>query len=142
MDERARHVTAAVTLVLATPVAVWWAVGDVSSKGFDDLDYMVRPIELPPVVEAVVGGLAVVLVVVCAAVLGHALYRGRVRREWSATVLPLCAAGAVVGAGWRVVTGGGIGANIGGGLVVLFGGPLVVALIVAAAANAWVESRR
>lgn len=100
MDERARHVTAAATLVLATPVSVWWAVGDVSSKGFDDLDYMVRPIELPPVVEAVVGGLAVVLVVVCAAVLGHALYRGRVRREWSATVLPLCAAGAVVGAGW------------------------------------------
>ena len=141
MDQRTRHVTAAVTLVLATPVAVWWAVGDVSSKGFDDLDYMVRPVQLAPLVEAVIGGVAVVLVVASAAVLGHALYRGRVRRAWSATVIPLCAAGAVVGAGWRVVTAGGIGANIGGGLVVLFGGPLVVALIVAATANAWVESR-
>lgn len=142
MDDRTRHVTAAVSLVLATPVAVWWVVGDVSSKGFDDLDYMVRPVELPSVVEAVIGGLAVVLVIVCGAVLGHALYRGRVRRAWSATVVPLFAAGVVVGAGWRVVTAGGIGANIGGGLVVLFGGPLVVALIVVAVANAWVESRR
>ena len=142
MEERTRYVIAAAVLVGATPVATWWVVGDLSSEGFDDLDYMVRPPAIPPLVETLAGVVAVAAVLASATVLGLALHRRRLRRVWRATVVPLCAAGVVVGCGARMVTAGGIGANIGGAMAVFFGLPLAFLLIVAAALNGWWERGR
>ena len=136
------HHRAAVALVLATPVAAWLLVGDLSATEFDDLDYLWRAPALPAAVELVLGVLAALIAVASATVLAVALYRGQVRRQWSATVVPLCVAGALVGYAGRVVSAGGIGANIGGALMIGLAGPLVLALVVAAAWNAWYEGRR
>ena len=136
------HHRAAVALVLATPVATWFLVGDLSATQFDDLDYLWRAPALPAAVELVLGVLAALIAVASATVLAVALYRGQVRRQWSATVVPLCVAGALVGYAGRVVSAGGIGANIGGALMIGLAGPLVLALVVAAAWNAWYEGRR
>jgi hypothetical protein len=136
------HRLAAVALVLATPVATWFLVGDLSATRFDDLDYLWRAPDLPAAMDLVVGVLAALVVVASATVLAVALRRGQVRRQWSATVVLLCAAGAVLGYAGRVVSAGVIGANIGGGMMIVLAGPLVLALVVAAAWNAWYESRR
>ena len=136
------HHGAAVARVLATPVATWFLVGDLSATEFDDLDYLWRAPALPAAVELVLGVLAALIAVASATVLAVALYRGQVRRQWSATVVPLCVAGALLGYAGRVVSAGGIGANIGGALMIGLAGPLVLALVVAAAWNAWYEGRR
>jgi hypothetical protein len=134
---------AAVALVLATPVAVWSFVGDLSVRLVDaELDYLVRAPQIPRLLELLVGVVALVVAVASAVVLTRALAEGRARQQWSATVVPLTVAGAIIGFGLRVVTAGGIGANIGGALMIMLAGPLVLALIVAAAGNAWYESRR
>ena len=131
------HRNAAVALVLATPVATWFLVGDLSATQFDDLDYLWRAPALPAAMEFLVGVLAALVVLASATVLSVALHRGQVRRQWSATVVPLCVAGALLGYTGRVVSAGGIGANIGGALMIFLAGPLVVILVVAAAWNAW-----
>lgn len=132
----------ALALVLATPVATWFLVGDLSATQFEDLDYLWRAPALPGAVELVLGVLAVMIALASATVLGFALRRGQVRRQWAATVVPLCVAGALLGYAGRVVSAGGIGANIGGALTIFLAGPLVLALAVAAASNAWYEGRR
>ena len=144
MEDRTRHLAAAVVLVAATPVATWCLVGDLSSEGFteDELDYMVRGPDIPWFMEVLVGGLAVGVVVASAAVLGRAFYRGVLRRGWAPTVVLLAVAGVILGLGGRAVTAGGIGANIGGGLFLVLGFPVAGLLVVAALANAWYELRR
>jgi hypothetical protein len=119
---------AAAALVIATPVATWWLVGDQSSAG-TGLDYAVRPIELDPAVERMVGIGSVLAVVVSALVLARASRRRQLDQRWWSVLVPLLLAGLIVGAGWRVLTAGVIGANIGAGLVILFGGPAVAALL-------------
>ncbi|HWI05680.1 MAG TPA: hypothetical protein VNT52_17870, partial [Acidimicrobiales bacterium] len=83
---------AAVALVLATPVAVWCLVGDLSATQFDSLDYLWRAPQLPRTFELLLGIGALVVVVASTVELVGALYRGRVRRQWSATVVPLAVA--------------------------------------------------
>ena len=136
------HRCAAVALVLATPVAIWFLVGDLSATQFDDLDYLWRAPVLPAPVELLLGALATLVALASATMLAVALRRGQVRRQWSATVVPLCGAGAVAGYAGRVVSAGGIGANIGGAMMIFLAGPLILALAAAAAWNAWYESRR
>ena len=112
-------------LVAATPVAAWWVAGDRSSRGFDDLDYIFRPLDLPLWVEMLAGAGAVSIVMSSVFVLVEArLDRAQVR-----TLVQLCVAGVIIGAGWRAVTAGVIGANIGGAGVLLLGLPLAVALV-------------
>ena len=131
-----RILAVSTALVVALPVATWWAVGDLSEKGYDHLDYMVRPVPVPPVLEGVLGGFAAVVVAASLVVLGVGRVRGSVPRSIDATVAPLCVAGVIVGWGWRVVTAGVIGANIGGGMVMLLVLPVAVVLVAAAVANA------
>lgn len=144
MDERTRYVAAAVAAVLAAPVATWTLLGDLSSEGFDEeeLDYLFRAPAVPRTVELLAGVAALAVLVVSALVIGRALHLGHLRRPWLGTVVPLCAAGVVLGFGGRALTAGGIGANIGGGLFILFGLPLAGVLVAAAAINGWVEWRR
>lgn len=118
-------VAAAVVSAPAAALVSAWVVGDLSAPGpAAGLDYAVPPVGLPAEVEGVVGiaGLSVLLltvVVACSA-----------SRAWPVLAC-LSTAGLVVGAAYRVMTAGVIGANIGAGLVVFFGGPLLLGLLLA-----------
>ena len=125
-------------LVAATPVAAWWVVGDRSSRGFDDLDYMFRPLDLPLWVEMLAGAVAVAVVMFSLFALAEARLDGTQLR----TLVLLTVAGVIIGAGWRCVTAGVIGANIGGGMVLLLGLPLATGLIGAAVLGAIADGRR
>jgi hypothetical protein len=57
-----------------------------------------------------------------------ATLRHRSQRPWWSVVLPVLAAGYIVGVGWRVVTTGVIGANL-GGIWVGLGSPAVAMLL-------------
>lgn len=141
-SEETRTVAAGAGLVAATPVATWWVVGDRSSRGFDDLDYIFRPLDVPLWVEMVSGAGAVAVVMMGVFVLAEARRRGHLVAAQVRTLAHLCVAGAIMGAGWRAATAGVIGANIGGGMALLLGLPLAVALIGAANLKALFDRRR
>jgi heme A synthase len=124
--------TAGAALVSATPVAVWWLVGDLDEKGADDRDRMFRPFEVSAVVENGAGVVAMLAVITAVGLLGLAWYRRRLPRGLAGTLTLLCLAGAILGGGWRVLTAASVGANIGGGLVLAFGYPLAGLLVLAA----------
>ena len=142
MTDRTRSVVAGAGLVAATPVAAWWVAGDRSYRGSDDLDYIFRPLDLPLWVEMLAGAGAVAVVMTWVFVLVEARQQGRLARAQVRALAQLCVAGAIIGAGWRAVTAGVIGANIGGAMVLLLGLPLAVALIGAAVVRVQVDRRR
>lgn len=137
-----RSVAAGAGLVGATPVAAWWVTGDRSYRGSDDLDYLFRPVEFPLWVEMLSGAAAVAIVMSCVFILVDARRQGMLAPAQVRTLGQLCVAGAVIGAGWRAVTAGVIGANIGGAMALLLGLPFAVVLIGAAVVQALVERRR
>lgn len=124
---------AAVTLIVTTPVAVWGLMGRQDAAGFapSELDYMVRPFAIPEGAETAIGAAAALLAAGAAVVLGRASRPGpdRFDGRWWEVIGPLLAAGLLVGAIWRTVTAGVIGANIGAGLALLLGGPVVAGLV-------------
>ncbi|NJP34519.1 hypothetical protein [Micromonospora thermarum] len=131
-------------LVLATPVAVWWLVGDVTSGDARRLaaegvalDHTVRPVSLGATGDRIVGVLACVAAAVALGVLVRGTVVRRLDARWWAVLAPLVVAGALVGYAARVLTAGVIGANIGAGLIVLVGGPVLAVLLVVAAVAAW-----
>jgi hypothetical protein len=121
---------AAIGLALATPVATWWLVGqqDADVPAGTELDYAYRPLDIDPEVERVVGIGSTLLAVVSAVVLLG--FRRRFDRRWWSVLIPVLAAGVLIGSGWRVLTAGVIGANIGAGMMLLFGVPLIAALLI------------
>jgi hypothetical protein len=136
-----RTVIASVLLVAAVPVATWWLVGDLSEP-LADPDYMIHPIGIAGPLERGLGFGATVSVLVAAPVLVRALWRGELNRKWLPPIVFLIIAGAIAGAGWRVVTAGVIGANIGGAIVTGVGLPLVIVLVVAAMASSFLRPVR
>ncbi|WP_143676326.1 hypothetical protein [Streptomyces sp. TLI_146] len=122
---------AAVVLVAAVPVATWWLTGQQNAQGFapSELDYAVRPLALGPGLETALGAVALALAGVSAGALLRASWQERFDPRWWQVVLPLLAAGMLLGVGWRILTAGVIGANIGAGFVVLLGDPAVAALV-------------
>lgn len=126
-----RLLLAATGLVAAVPVAVWGVVGQRDASGVprSELDYVVRPWDLPDGVAPLLGVAGTLTAVGCAGALLAATRSGDLRRQWWQVLVPLVLAGALAGAGWRVITAGTVGANIGAGLVVLLGAPLVAALL-------------
>ncbi|MEV4112224.1 hypothetical protein [Nonomuraea sp. NPDC049695] len=122
---------AAAGCVLAVPVAVWWLVGDLSAAvpPGTELDRAIRPPAVDPWAERAAGIAAALVAVGTLALLVRASRQGRFDRRWWAALLPALVAGAVTGAGWRVVTAGTLGANIGAGLTIFLGGPLVALLL-------------
>lgn len=136
---RALHGGAAVLLIVATPVAVAGLLGQDDYQGVprSELDYAVRPLDIPPGRMTAVGIAALLLMAAVTALLLHEARRGTAdRRRWQ-VVCPLVGVGVVFGFGYHVATAGVIGANIGYGLVVFLGAPLVAALVLVAAARAW-----
>lgn len=132
---------AAVVLVLVSPATAWWMTGPVANNEVgpaavsnpDDYDYMVRGPEISPWVENVVGGTALVLVVLAVLGLAAEARRGRWDGRWWMPAGAAVAAGVIVGLTARVVTAPVIGANIGGGMMILFGLPLAFGLLVGSA---------
>ena len=132
-------VVAALSGLVALPIATWWVVGDQSYKlgaqeRYADLDYAFKPLALSAATERAVGVAALVVVVASVVLLIVHARRGEWDHRWVRPLGAAAAAGVIVGCGWRVMTAGVIGANIGAGLAVLLGGPLVVALLVVAVA--------
>jgi len=119
---------AMVALIVAVPVATWWAVGDLSTD-LPDPDYQIRPVAIGDTTEQVAGVSAAVLAVAAVVALIHAGRAGRFDRRWWPVLVELMVAGTLCGAGWRVLTAGVIGANIGAGLVLWVGAPIVAALV-------------
>jgi hypothetical protein len=119
---------AMVALIVAVPVATWWAVGDLSTD-LPDPDYQIRPVAIGHTTEQVAGVTAAVLAVAAVVTLIHAGRAGRFDRRWWPVLVELMVAGTLCGAGWRVLTAGVIGANIGAGLVLWVGAPIVAALV-------------
>ena len=118
-------VVAAVVLVLALPLAKsWWYVGDVSEvPAAAEPDYMIQPWNLGPGRELLVGIAALVLCVLAFVALLFATYQGKLTARWWAVLIPLIAVSVMVGATWRVLSAGVIGANIGAGIMLLLGRP-------------------
>ena len=117
-------------------------VGDMSSRQFDDLDYIIRVPQVHPAVSALAGLVAAVVVILTGVTLWEARRQNRVSRGCLTTPVLLCAAGALLALGWRMVTAGVIGANIGGTGFLILGLPIAVALLIAAGVNAWKEPWR
>jgi hypothetical protein len=115
-------------LIVAVPVATWWAVGDLSTD-LPDPDYQIRPFDIGQTTEQVAGVSAAVLAAAAVVALVGAGRAGRFDRRWWPVLVELMLAGALCGAGWRVLTAGVIGANIGAGLMLWVGAPIVAALV-------------
>lgn len=122
----------ALVIVVATPVAAWWLIGDLTESsrgGRYQLDYMLPAPEIPGWIVAVLGAIALVATVVGAGFLVHAARRGKLDRRWLSAVGCLALAGVLMAAIGRVFTAGTHGANIGAGLAMFFGAPVVIALV-------------
>ena len=120
--------------LVATAVTVWWLVGDVDEVDDPSADFMVRPPELSSSAERWIGGSALALLV---ATLLALVRTSGARSSHRGAALLVVIAGAIIGAGYRVMTAAVVGANIGGGLMLMFGVPVVAFLVVRAAWLVW-----
>ncbi len=131
MNTHKLHTTASVVLVAAVPVATWGLIGRQDAPGYSpsELDHAVQPLPLAESLETSLGVVSLVLAVVSGALLAYASRSETFDRGRWMVLLPLLVAGLIVGAGWRVLTAGVIGANIGAGLVIWAGAPVTAALL-------------
>ncbi|MFG2289491.1 hypothetical protein ACGFOU_25900 [Streptomyces sp. NPDC048595] len=131
MNTHKPHTAASVVLVAAVPVATWGLIGRQDAPGYSpsELDHAVQPLPLAESLETSLGVICLVLAVVSGALLAYASRSDTFDRGRWMVLLPLLVAGLIVGAGWRVLTAGVIGANIGAGLVIWAGGPVTAALL-------------
>lgn len=139
MNTRGALLTAAVVLNAGVPVATWGLMGQQNADGFtaSELDHAYRPLSVTDGTAALIGALALALVVAAGALLVRAGNSGALDRRWWGVLGPLAVVGLIVGAGLRILTAGVIGANIGAGLTILFGGPVVAALALWAVGRSW-----
>jgi hypothetical protein len=120
-------------VVLATPVFVYWWVGDLSSAPPSNADYVIRPPNwsAATVRRAGLGSLLVVLVTT--GLLIFAMWKRLLDWKWLVVLAQLSVASSTVAVGYRVATAGVVGANIGFGFFVMLGVPLCLGLVARAA---------
>ena len=129
LAEPHRQQSAALTLVGAASLAVWFLIGQLREG--NGADYILRVPELDRRIELALGLLSLSVAVVAAdRVLGDRDWL--VARGWWRVYSRLLAAGVMVAVGGRVVTAASGGANIGGGFIMMFG-PLPVIYLLAQA---------
>jgi hypothetical protein len=136
----------AAVVVLATPFASWWLIGDLSEgepcppPRLPCLDYVVRAPDVPGWIVATTGAVALFAAVVALGLLARGVLRAHLDRRYAAIVGPLVFAGVLAGLFGRVSTAGVHGANIGAGAVLIVGVPiLVIAIGVAAGSAVWIR---
>jgi hypothetical protein len=119
--------------VAATPVFVYWWLGDLSSAPPSNADYVVGPPDwsAATVRAAALGSLCVIAV--STALLVFAVWLRVLRWEWLGVLARLVAAAATVAVGYRLATAGVIGANIGFGFFLMLGVPFCLGIVVWAA---------
>ncbi|MGD9792393.1 MAG: hypothetical protein AB7V43_02830 [Acidimicrobiia bacterium] len=125
---------AALMVVLSSPGATYWMVGDQSSRVEPgvQLDYSMRPPDWSPSAIAATGIVSLIAFVIGAIHLAFEVRRHRLDGRWLLVNMILASIGFVWAGAYRVMTAGVIGANIGGGLAILFGPPVTVFLLAAA----------
>jgi hypothetical protein len=109
-------------LLIATPVAVWWHVGQLSMLEGSNItaNVLFRPPSVSEATETALGRTATALVAASAAALVIAERRGLFDRRWWRVLVPLLLLGAFIGAFWRVVTATTPGWDIGSTLLGIF----------------------
>jgi hypothetical protein len=136
---------AGTAVVVGVPVAAWGLMGQQNYEGLParELDYAFQPWDIGDGVAAVVGGIALALVAVGAAVLVRGARRGEMDPRWWGVLGPLVVVGLMAGVGWRILTAGGVGANIGAGLLIMFGTPVAAGLVLwAVVRGVWLAFER
>jgi len=134
MTRMKRPIDAAMALVvvIATPVAAWWLIGDQSETpipGRDQLDYISHPPEISGWIVTLCGATALGAVVMGSGWLLIAARQGALDERWIMPVVLLALAGVVIAGTARLLTAGSHGANIGGGVAMLVCPPVVIALV-------------
>ena len=122
---------APVLAAAASAGATWWLIGDLTPSLFSP-DYLYETPTWVKNTEDVWGPVALLVWTIAVSVLVRLRLKGPlpVRSGWRAGILTI--SGLAIGAGLRVITAGGSGANIGGGGLVLLGPWLVGYLWLAA----------
>jgi hypothetical protein len=93
-------------IALATPFLVWFAIGDLSSRGGLPVWHEYGPYNMGPESGNVVVGVAIVVALAAVGVLAIRARRGVVDwRSWAVVAL-LAGVGSLAAAGWRVLTAG------------------------------------
>lgn len=131
-------VIAGVLAVFAVPATTYWLIGNQSPDGMpvEDLNFYWYPPNWREHTVAIVGRACGVVLLISMGVLVFAIRRSWMRSGWLWVLSCLMAAGFVLGASYRMLTGGGVGALIGAPFVP----PVVVIVIVGlfgAAARIW-----
>jgi hypothetical protein len=136
----------AAIVVLATPFASWWLIGDLSERApcppprMPCLDYVAHAPDVPSGIVAAAGAVALFAALVAFGLLARGVVRAQIDRRYAAVVGPLVFAGVLVVYCGRVLTAGVHGANIGAGLAVIFGVPMfVIAIGVAVGSAVWIR---
>jgi hypothetical protein len=109
-------------LLVATPVAVWWHVGQLRVAEGSDItaNVLFRPPSISEATETALGRMATALVTGSVTALVVADRRGLFDRRWWRVLVPLLLLGAFIGAFWRVVTATTPGWDIGSTLLGIF----------------------
>jgi hypothetical protein len=113
---------------VATFVAGWWLIGDLSSTGIDrPLDYpIVRAPDVPDAAVIAAGVVGLVVVVAILVPLAIPTLRGHgAARPALGVIVAAVAIGFVVAGIARAVTAGSVGSNIGAPLAAIGGGGLI-----------------
>jgi len=121
-------------VVIASPIATWWLIGDLSEATRDPpgMYSISSPPEIPRWLLVASGVMALSAGLVSLAVLVRAERKGHLERGWIAVIAMLAIAGILAAFIGRLITARTIGASIGGGLALLIGIPTSVALICSA----------
>jgi hypothetical protein len=123
---------AVVGLLIATPVATWWHIGQLNAAQGSTVtaNVLFRPSALSEATEMVLGRIASALVAASSAALIVAAARGVVDRRGWRVLTPLLLLGVFCGAYWRLLTATTPGWDIGSTLLGIFvAGPVGAAIV-------------
>lgn len=127
-EPRRLTIAAALALAVTTPIVTWWVIGDLSTTHTNP-DYLLRSPSMSQASEQTIGFISLVIWIATVVALLF-MNRSASRRAWLPVLCSVVVVGVILGAVFRVLTAGVVGANIGGGLVLFLAIPVVLGLVV------------